>query len=187
MNDILWKMCWSYFDFHLMITWRSNHYLFNSDYHTSNICVPFVHYPCHKITAWWSLVNHLLIIQRLSYLYINEDYQLIIWFSLEDLMILLWLCEDHLITTWRLSDIHIKMFCRFFDTYLMMINKSSKKLVRFFYVLRWSYDIYQMIIWWLSDDHMMIYIWGSDYLQMSFWWSYYNRLNIKLLFSDGIF
>ena len=102
--DYLMMICWSsdylminerysleddvsYFDFHLMITWRSNHYLFNSDYHTSNICVPFVHYPCHKITVWWSLVNHLFIIQRLSYLYINEDYQLIIWLSLEDLMI----------------------------------------------------------------------------------------------------
>ena len=101
MNNILRKMCWKYVNFDMMITWRSNDHLFNSDYHTSNICVPFVHYPCHKITAWWSLVNHLLIIQRLSYLYINEDYQLIILLSLEDLMILFWLCEDLLIITWR--------------------------------------------------------------------------------------
>ena len=179
MNDILWKMCWSYFDFHLMITWRSNHYMFNSDYRTSNICVPFVHYPCHKITVWWSLVNHLLIIQRVSYLYINEDYQLIIWLSLEDLMILLWLCEDHLITTWRLSDIHIKMFCSFFIL-ICWWSTNHQKVSEIFLC-------FEMIIWYLSDDNMMIIRWSYDDLHMSFWWSYDNCLNIKLLFSDGIF
>ena len=104
------------------------------------------------------------------------DYHWKTWWSSYDYVKIIWLPpEDYLIFIFRCSAVFL---------YLSVDDQQIiKKLVRFFYVLRWSYDIYQMIIWWLSDDHMMIYIWVSDDHMIIVWISNYYFL---MVFSNDL-